>query len=86
MKYVVIDVREADEFASGHIKGAINIPPQRLMSGATELDGVSKNANLIVYCRTGSRSNVAEHILRGLGYVNIINGINKDQAAAKYGL
>jgi phage shock protein E len=85
MNYTIIDVREPDEFASGHVDGAINIPPERLMQGAKELDNLRKNTPLIVYCRTGSRSNVAQHILKGLGYTDITNGINKEQVEAKFG-
>lgn len=84
MKYTIIDVREPFEFASGHVAGAINIPPASLMSGAKELDAIDKDAPIIVYCKTGSRSNVSEHILRSLGYTNITNGINKDQVEARY--
>ena len=86
MNYVVIDVREPHEFAEGHVNGALNIPPAALMAGAEELDSIPKDANIIVYCRSGSRSNVASHILEGLGYQNITNGINKDQVEAKLGL
>lgn len=83
MSYVIIDVREPFEFVSGHVKGAINIPPAKLMSGAKELDSIPKDAEIIVYCRTGSRSNVSVHILRGIGYTNITNGINKEQVEAR---
>lgn len=84
MNYTIIDVREPFEFASGHVAGAINIPPSSLMSGAKELEAIAKDAPIIVYCKTGSRSNVSGHILRSLGYTNITNGINKDQVEAKY--
>lgn len=84
MGYVIIDVREKDEFLSGHVKGALNIPPQKLMGGAKQLAGVPKDANIVVYCRTGSRSNVAAHILHGLGYTNVTNGINKEQVEARF--
>lgn len=86
MNYTVIDVREAEEYESGHIDGALNIPPTQLMNGAVELKDVPKDADLIVYCRTGSRSNVAMNILKSLGYNNVINGINKEQVNAKYNL
>lgn len=86
MNYVVIDVREPNEFNDGHVSGALNIPPSSLMAGASELKDIPKNANIIVYCKSGSRSNVAAHILQNLGYTNITNGINKDQVKAKYGL
>ena len=84
MDKVVIDVREPFEFEEGHVKGALNIPPDRLMNGATELAGVDKDTPIIVYCRTGSRSNVAMHLLGQLGYTNIKNGINKDQVEARF--
>lgn len=84
MKPVIIDVREPIEYASGHVEGAINIPPNQLMSGAHELDGVTKDTPLVVYCRTGSRSNVAMHILAQQGFTNVTNGINKDQVEAHY--
>lgn len=86
MSYTIIDVREPFEFATGHVKGAINIPPEHLMQGAPQLKDLPKGAPLIVYCRTGSRSNVAQHILQGLGYTNITNGINKEQVEAKFGV
>lgn len=84
MDYVIIDVREPYEFASGHVKGAINIPPADLMYGSELLEKVPKDADIIVYCKTGSRSNVSENILRSKGYTNITNGINKDQVEARY--
>lgn len=82
-KPVIIDVREPFEYAGGHYPGALNIPPAQLMGGLPELADVPKDAHIIVYCRSGSRSNVVMHILRGRGYTNIVNGINQDHVAAK---
>lgn len=84
MSYTIIDVREPNEFESGHVAGALNIPPAQLMQGAPQLNELPKDAPIIVYCRTGSRSNVAMNILSGLGFTNITNGINKEQVEAKY--
>ncbi|CAN5328610.1 hypothetical protein BH10BAC4_BH10BAC4_14520 [soil metagenome] len=84
MTYTVIDVREPFEYESGHVDGAINIPPSELMNGAKALDSISKDSQIIVYCRTGSRSNASMHILKSLGFSNTINGINKEQVEAKY--
>ncbi len=85
MKPLIIDVREPFEYMMGHVKGSLNIPPSSLMAGAKKLEGVDKDTPLILYCRTGSRSNVGIQILRGLGYKNLTNGINKQQVEAKYG-
>lgn len=84
MKYVVIDVREPTEYASGHVKGAINIPPSELMSGSKKLSDIPKDANIILYCLSGSRSNVAMNIMQGMGYTNLTNGINRMHVEAKY--
>ena len=84
MNQIVVDVREPQEFASGHVKGAMNVPPAQLLQGAKVFEDVPKDTKIIVYCRTGSRSNVAMHILNELGYTNVINGINKEQVEARY--
>lgn len=81
-----IDVREPDEYNAGHVKGAINLPPEKLMKGAMELSGVSKETAIIVYCRSGSRSKVAMNILDQLGFTNTTNGVNKEQVEARYQL
>ncbi len=86
MNYTVIDVREPDEYQTGHVAGALNIPPDKLMSGAKQLADLPKDSSIIVYCRTGSRSNVAMNILGTLGFTKIINGINKEQVEAKFGI
>lgn len=84
MDRLIIDVREPEEYAREHVDGAINIPPNQLMVGADRLKKTPKDTELILYCVSGSRSNVAEHILRGQGFTNIVNGINKDQVKAKF--
>jgi len=86
MNIVFIDVREPYEFATGHVKGAINIPPAKLMSGDKKLNEVPKDAEVVLYRRTGSRSAVSAHIMKSMGYTNITNGINKDRIKAKYGI
>lgn len=86
MHYTIIDVREPSEYQGGHIKGARNIPPDQLIKGASKLSDIAKDSTIIVYCRSGSRSAVAINILSGLGYTNVINGINKEQVESKFGL
>ncbi len=84
MNKVIIDVREPEEFVSGHVDGALNIPPTELMQGAKQLANLAKDTPLIVYCRTGARSNVAMQLLSQLGYTDITNGINKEQVEARF--
>lgn len=79
-----IDVREPFEYESGHVKGAINIPPRDLMNGVPQLANIPKDAELILYCRSGSRSRTAGMILAQYGYTNIVNGINQDYVTSKY--
>ena len=67
---VFVDVRRADEFELGHIKGAVNIPLSQLEEKAAALlPDLSRE--IIVYCRTGSRSLEAANILLDLGYKNV---------------
>ena len=61
--YVLIDVREDYEFNEGHIPGAVNIP----LGNITTVD-YSKEKTLIVYCRSGNRSNQAAIKLKNMGY------------------
>ncbi len=81
---LIIDVREPFEYASGHVEGALNIPPNELMAGAKQLQDVDKDTELVLYCKTGSRSNVSIQILHQLGFTNLVNGINADHVAKKY--
>ncbi len=85
-EYIVIDVREPFEFGLGHIANAINVPSESLMNGAPELNGISKDAPIIVYCKTGSRSGLAIQIFKSMGFTNLINGINRQIASERFGL
>ncbi len=84
MSYVFVDVREPEEFSKGHVDGAINVPPADIMNGAEALKDLPKDANIILYCITGSRSNVSMRFLRDMGFTNVTNGINQAHVEAKY--
>lgn len=84
MDRVIIDVREPEEYDEHHVAGAVNIPPSELMAGAKKLEGIAKDTELILYCRTGSRSNVGIQILQQLGFTNLINGINAGHVEKNY--
>ena len=69
--YIILDVRRADEFASGHIPGAINIANESI--GTDEIPELpDKNQLILVYCRSGNRSKQASRKLVNLGYTNIV--------------
>ena len=69
--YIILDVRRPDEFASGHIKNAINVPNEIIgTSNISELP--DKDQLILVYCRSGRRSKEASQKLVELGYTNIV--------------
>ena len=69
--YVIVDVRRADEFAEGHIPGAINIANEDIVdSEPAELP--DKEQLIYVYCRSGNRSKQAAAKLAAMGYTNIV--------------
>ena len=75
--YIILDVRRPDEFAEGHIPGAINVPNEEI--GTAEIAKLPNKSQLIlVYCRSGRRSKEAAEKLVKLGYTNIVEfgGIN----------
>lgn len=68
---VVIDVRTPGEFASGHVKGSVNIPLDKIAGKAADL---KKHKQIIVCCRSGNRSGQAKNILGAKGLSNVVNG------------
>ncbi len=66
----LIDVREPDEFASGHILNAVDVPLGDVVNGVIRL-GIPKDQPIMVYCRTGRRSSEAASKLQGAGYQKI---------------
>ena len=69
--YIILDVRTAEEFADGHIPGAINYANEDI--GAEEISRLPNKSQLIlVYCRSGRRSKEAAEKLVKLGYTNIV--------------
>ena len=62
--YIIVDVRTYSEYSESHIKGSINIPYDTIDAN-TNLD---KNKTILVYCKSGARSNKAYNTLKKLGY------------------
>lgn len=72
---ILIDVRSASEYASGHIDGAINIDVNSILNLKGELEynnrNIAKTTVVILYCRSGNRSLQAANKLIELGYTNV---------------
>jgi rhodanese-related sulfurtransferase len=65
----VVDVRTAEEFASGHVPGAINIPYDQLPARAAEIGPPS--TPVLLYCRSGRRSGIAVESLQKVGFTKL---------------
>lgn len=65
----LVDVRTTQEFSTGHIPGAVNIPVQDLERRMPELG--SKDEPIVVYCRSGNRSGRARRLLESAGYLKV---------------
>ncbi len=64
----VLDVRTPDEYAAGYVPGAVNIPYDQLASRLAE---VPKDREVVVYCRSGRRAEIAGQVLAGQGYTKL---------------
>ena len=69
---LLLDVRTANEYSSGYIKGAVLIPLQDLQARAGELEQY-ENQPILIYCATGNRSTTASKILLDKGYKDVMN-------------
>lgn len=75
---IILDVREQDEYDSGHIPGAVLLPVGTIDEAAAAAAVPEKDAVILVYCRSGNRSKTASSALADLGYSNVyeFGGIN----------
>jgi rhodanese-related sulfurtransferase len=64
----VLDVRSPEEFAAGHVPGAVNIPHDQVASRLAE---IPKNKEVVLYCRSGRRSALAAETLEANGYKDL---------------
>ena len=65
---IVIDVRTEEEYNTGHIKGAVNLPLDVI-----DTITYSKDDTLIIYCASGKRSLQAVNTLSDMGYTHLYN-------------
>jgi phage shock protein E len=81
----IIDVRTPEEYAEGHLEGAVNLDVQ---SGRfeEELEGLDPDAGYVVYCRTGNRSAAAVATMEASGFTDVTDLGGLDDAAASTGI
>ena len=77
-----IDVRTAEEYAAGHVSGAVNIPYEEITGRIAEVT-TDKDALIYVYCRSGRRSGIAQDALGKAGFSNVVNIGGLDDALKK---
>jgi rhodanese-related sulfurtransferase len=82
---VVVDVRTPEEFAAGHLEGALNIDVQAegFAARVAELDPA---AAYVVYCRTGNRADAAVELMTAQGFDRVTNAGSLEDAASSTGL
>lgn len=74
-----IDVRSAQEFAGGHVEGAINVPHTDIGGQIAQL-APDKETPVYLYCRSGRRAQQALQTLQSMGYTQVINLGSLDNA------
>ncbi|MBK9566803.1 MAG: rhodanese-like domain-containing protein [Saprospiraceae bacterium] len=67
-KPFLVDVRTPGEFASGHPKGSVNIPLDKVAANLSKFKG---KKDIVVFCRSGNRSSQAKSILESHGVSNV---------------
>lgn len=78
-KDIIIDVRTPQEFAAGHVEGAINIEHGNIAQQIAKA-GVTKDDKVLLYCQSGRRSGIALDTLKGLGFSKAENVGGIEQA------
>ncbi len=68
---LLVDVRTSGEFASGSVKGAVNIPLDRV---SAQIAKFKNTKGVVVFCQSGMRSSQAKNILEKNGIQNVVNG------------
>ena len=64
----VLDVRSPEEYAGGHVPGAVNIPYDQIASRLAE---VPKDKDVVLYCKSGRRAGIAAEVLASQGYARL---------------
>lgn len=76
---VLIDVRSPEEFAEGHVKGAVNVPLDQIKPGVKLQAVPNLEDKVLVQCKSGVRAETASKILVQTGYKNVYNAYGTSQ-------
>ena len=68
----ILDVRTPEEYSSGHVPGAINVPHDQIAARSGEFAAM-KDREFVVYCRSGKRAGMAEADLRAAGFSRVVD-------------
>jgi rhodanese-related sulfurtransferase len=69
---VLLDVREADEFAAGHLPGAIHVSRGLLEFKLSSTEALSaRDLNVVLYCKTSGRAALAAAVMHDMGYLHV---------------
>lgn len=68
----ILDVRTSEEFAAGHVPGALNVPHDLLAARLGRL-GLDPAAEVVVHCERGGRAEAAERVLRDAGFTRVVD-------------
>ena len=79
---VYVDVRSDEEWAAGHVEGAIHIPHTEMAERYGELEQY-QDKELVVYCRSGRRAGIAQSVLEEAGFDNVTNAGGLDDLEAE---
>ena len=79
---VWIDVRTAEEWQGGHLQQAVNIPHNQIVEHIGQVTS-DKDAEILLYCRSGRRADVAKSALEALGYTHVVNVGGYEDALAR---
>ena len=81
---VVIDVRSPNEYACGHVEGALNLPVDRIVTSIGQ-HVPDRQQSIVLYCASGMRSGTAKVLLEQQGYSRVINGGSAGNVALRLG-
>tara|TARA_R110002096_G_scaffold434832_1_gene658074 strand:+ start:62562 stop:62951 length:390 start_codon:yes stop_codon:yes gene_type:complete len=82
--HLIVDVRSSDEFAGGHVDGAIHVPVSQVAERMPTI-APEKDQQIVLYCAVGGRAAKAESTLRSMGYTKILNAKTPDAVASAMG-